>query len=60
MQPFEMGWQAGWRGDDPRACPYEKMTREWNEWQRALALVADVHNGADNLGLHMLRIDLKK
>lgn len=30
---WEAGWQAGLRGDDPRTCPYEPMTREWREWQ---------------------------
>jgi ribosome modulation factor len=32
--PRERGLRAGIAGEDPRICPYEKMTREWNEWQR--------------------------
>lgn len=31
---FIEGVEAGKRGDDPRACPYEKMTREHREWHR--------------------------
>lgn len=27
------GYHAGIRGDDPRLCPYEKMSAEWKEWQ---------------------------
>ena len=56
MQPFELGWQAGWRGDDPRTCPYEKMTREWNEWQRALSIVASCRNRTENLGPYEMPI----
>ena len=32
---FEEGYKAGLRGDDPRLCPYEKMTKEWHRWQFA-------------------------
>lgn len=32
---FEGGYHAGLRGDDPRTCPYEKMTKEYNRWQFA-------------------------
>lgn len=32
MQPFELGFHAGFRGVDPRLCPFEKMTKEWREW----------------------------
>jgi hypothetical protein len=31
--PFELGWVAGLTGEDPRLCPFEKMTAEWREWQ---------------------------
>jgi hypothetical protein len=27
------GYQSGLRGEDPRMCPYDKMTRERREWQ---------------------------
>lgn len=33
--PFELGYRAGLRDEDPRCCPYEKMTKEWQTWQRA-------------------------
>ncbi len=33
-RPFELGWCAGLAGDDPRTCPFEKLTAEWYEWQR--------------------------
>ena len=33
-QPFEAGFYSGLSGDDPRMCPFDKMTREWQEWQR--------------------------
>ena len=33
-EPCELGYKAGLAGDDPRLCPFEKMTTEWREWQR--------------------------
>ena len=33
-----MGWWAGLRGADPRECPFDKMTTEYNDWQRAHGL----------------------
>ncbi len=38
MGAFEQGWFAGIEGCDPRACPFEKMTREWYAWQRGHGL----------------------
>lgn len=38
MAPFGLGFKAGILGYDPRACPYDRMTREWNEWQRGLTI----------------------
>lgn len=35
MQAFETGWAAGLRGDDPRSCPFEKLSWEWHDWHRA-------------------------
>jgi len=32
-RPFFEGYHAGIRGDDPRTCPYEKLSAEWKEWQ---------------------------
>ncbi len=31
--PMLDGYHAGLRGDDPRTCPHEKLTKEWREWQ---------------------------
>lgn len=41
-EPFEEGYKAGIRGDDPRMCPYEKMSKEWNEYQRGLKIGAAI------------------
>ena len=38
MEPFSEGFRAGILGCDPRECPYDKMTAEWNEWQRGQTL----------------------
>lgn len=35
MEAFEAGWAAGLRGEDPRLCPFEKLSREWHDWHRA-------------------------
>ena len=47
--PLKLGWEAGLRGDDPRLCPFEKMTREYYEWQRwhafGIAFAYDVWPG---------------
>jgi hypothetical protein len=32
-KPWEQGWISGLIGEDPRLCPYDKMTKEWYEWQ---------------------------
>lgn len=32
-EPSLDGYHAGLRGDDPRLCPHDKMTKEWREWQ---------------------------
>lgn len=41
MGAFGEGWFGGLRGADPRECPYDKMTREWNAWQRGLRLAVE-------------------
>jgi ribosome modulation factor len=28
------GYEYGKRGQDPRLCPYDKLSEEWNVWQR--------------------------
>lgn len=38
MKFFCDGYESGLRGEDPRLCPHEKMTREWDEWQRGHAI----------------------
>lgn len=35
--PFALGWAAGLAGEDPRLCPFDKMTKEWREWQSSHA-----------------------
>lgn len=37
--PYEEGWAEGLLGTDHRACPYDKMTKEWDEWQNGRATV---------------------
>lgn len=38
MMPFGLGFKAGILGCDPRECPYDKMTMEWEEWQRGQSI----------------------
>jgi ribosome modulation factor len=40
MTPFMHGYEAGLRGVDPRSCPYEKLSLQWQSWQRGHALGA--------------------
>lgn len=42
--PFEEGWDAGLRGySDARViCPYEKMTKEYNEWHKFYAMATEL------------------
>lgn len=37
LSVFKDGVDAGLLGADPRVCPWDKMTREWYEWQRGQA-----------------------
>jgi hypothetical protein len=37
------GFAAGLRGDDPRLCPYEKMTFEWWAWQKFHGLACRIY-----------------
>lgn len=39
--PFELGWAAGLAGEDPRLCPFDKMTKECREWQSAHGKATD-------------------
>jgi hypothetical protein len=41
------GFEAGCRGDDPRVCPFLKMTAEWREWQRWHAYGVEWHKTID-------------
>jgi ribosome modulation factor len=40
--PFQEGFTAGLNGDDPSSCPYDKLTREWSDWNRARNLVIEM------------------
>jgi hypothetical protein len=31
--PHYEGWAAGLNLEDPRDCPYPRMTKEWFQWQ---------------------------
>jgi ribosome modulation factor len=42
MQPFCDGYAAGLCGEDPRSCPYDKMTKERNEWERGQSIGVDL------------------
>lgn len=47
---FIEGVEAGIRGDDPRSCPHEKMTREHDEWDRGQRWgvgLMEIDSGAD-------------
>ena len=44
MAPFKEGLGAGLVGADPRVCPYDKMTKEWDEWQRGQAIGVGMAN----------------
>jgi hypothetical protein len=55
VQIFEQGWMAGVRGDDPRTCPYAKMTveaREWQTWHRIGAFYATAFKPCDGCDGH--------
>ena len=50
--PYELGWMAGLMGEDPRLCPFEKLTSEWQKWQSAHGKATDFRryaNGEMNL-----------
>lgn len=47
MEAFCEGYRAGLVGPDPRMCPYEKLTKEWVEWQRGYGVGADLVASAD-------------
>jgi ribosome modulation factor len=32
--PFGLGFKSGIKGEDPRVCPFVKMTEEWFEWNK--------------------------
>ena len=33
VKPFEIGYQMGFRGQDPSGCPYQPGSQEWLEWR---------------------------
>jgi ribosome modulation factor len=35
IQAYELGYHAGVNGEDPRLCPFPKMTVEWKSWNQA-------------------------
>lgn len=38
---FELGWMDGLVGHCAQDCPYDKMTTEWHDWQRARGMATD-------------------
>lgn len=32
---YELGYHSGVNGEDPRLCPFPKMTVEWKAWNEA-------------------------
>ena len=34
-QAYALGYHAGVNGDDPRLCPFPKLTEEWKSWNQA-------------------------
>ena len=47
LEACELGLQAGWRGDDPRTCPYDKLTQEWRDWHRWYEIGAKAVRGKE-------------
>ena len=39
---YELGYHSGLNGEDPRLCPFPKMTDEWKAWHEAQRHGADV------------------
>lgn len=35
IQAYELGYRSGIEGEDPRVCPFPKMTVEWKAWNEA-------------------------
>jgi len=46
IQAYEMGYYSGVNGEDPRVCPFPKMTAEWKAWNEAQAHGAEMHRYA--------------
>lgn len=45
MEAFVAGWWDGIAGVDPRLCPYEHLSREWQDWHRAHRLAVVTFRG---------------
>jgi ribosome modulation factor len=39
---YELGYHSGINGEDPRLCPFPKMTVEWKVWNEAQKRGADI------------------
>lgn len=50
---FEYGFIAGLDREDPRSCPFGRMTKEWAEWQRWHGFGIQFRETED-LALHLL------
>jgi ribosome modulation factor len=45
---YELGYHSGVNGEDPRVCPYPKMTLEWKSWNEAQRHGANVRLNAES------------
>lgn len=43
---YEFGYRSGIEGEDPRVCPYAKMTVEWRAWNEGQRHGANVRTEA--------------
>ena len=50
---FIAGVEAARRGDDPRECPYDKMTCERYEWERGQRWGVEIVRMDEELDHHM-------
>jgi ribosome modulation factor len=45
-QAYALGYHSGIEGEDPRLCPFPKMTAEWKAWNEAQRHGANVRGYA--------------
>lgn len=45
---MELGWEAGLAGSDPRSNPFEKLSKEWREWNNWHAMATELGRLLEN------------